>query len=64
MSVKDSEEGQPVSGRVCLLAAKQVEDRNVGIFHANTPALHGRHAVDKSIIAALFGSLLYRADSC
>jgi hypothetical protein len=57
MTVEDSEESQPVSGGVGVLA-NQVEHRSVGVLHANTPALHGRHAVGESIISALFGSLL------
>ena len=35
---------------VCL---EKLEDGRVGIFHADTPALHGGDAIDEPVILAL-----------
>jgi hypothetical protein len=35
----------------------EVENRRVGVLHADAPALHGRDAVDETFILALVGCL-------
>lgn len=58
MSVKDSEKGQPVRVRLGVVVRwGEVQLSRVSVFHADAPALHGGHAVDESVILALFGSL-------
>ncbi len=54
MAIEDSKKGKLV--RVCLrrlgIVGEQVEYRGVGVFHADTPALHGRDAIEQSVILA------------
>lgn len=63
MSVEDSEKGQPVGVRLGVVVRwGEIQLSRVSVLHADAPALHGGHAVDESVILALFGSLDHDED--
>lgn len=73
MAVEDAKEGELVLGRVggstiggsvdFGAGADEVEQGRVGILHADTPTLHGGHAVCESVILALVGRLAQEVSS-
>jgi hypothetical protein len=68
MAVVDTKEGQSLVGLSGLSAVEsglEIEDAGVCVLHADSPALHGRSAVDECLAIAVFRFLrgAYASDS-
>lgn len=63
VAIKNTKEGELFGMSFGIFVGRRwhdVEDSRVGVFHADTPALHGRDTVEKTSILTLVGSLKKR----